>query len=82
MNQNIKSKNEIDLTSENLFLKIIKVSLPLMLSGMLQLFYNAADLIICGIFGSPHSVGAISATTSLINLIVQFFLDLVLALQF
>ena len=48
----IKKKKEIDLTTGNLFIKIIKVALPLMLSGVLQLFYNAADLIVCGKFGS------------------------------
>ena len=69
-------KNEVDLTTGNLFKKILFVSLPLMLSGVLQLLYNAADLIICGKFGSEHSVAAISATSSLINLIVQLFLGL------
>ena len=67
-------KHEVDMTSGNLFYKIFIVSLPLMLSGVLQLFYNAADLIVCGKFGSEHSVAAISATNSLINLIVQIFL--------
>ena len=65
-------KKENDLTTGNLFWKIIKVSLPLMLSGILQLFYNAADLIVCGQFGSDKSVAAISSTNSLINLIIMF----------
>lgn len=69
-------KNEVSLTTGNLFKKIFLVSLPFMLSGVLQLLYNAADLIVCGKFGSEHSVAAISATNSLINLIVQLFLGL------
>ena len=69
----IKKKKEIDLTTGNLFIKIIKVALPLMLSGVLQLFYNAADLIVCGKYGSDNSVAAISSTNSLINLIIGLF---------
>jgi len=69
-------KKDNDLTSGNLFLKIVKVSLPLMLSGILQLFYNAADLIVCGQFGSDKSVAAISSTNSLINLIIGLFTGL------
>lgn len=67
---------EVDLTGSHLFKKIWLVALPFMISGILQLFYNAADLIVCGRFGSEHSVAAISATNSLINLIIQLFLGL------
>ncbi|MDE7439344.1 MAG: MATE family efflux transporter [Clostridia bacterium] len=70
------SKNEMDMTSGNLFKKIFLFSLPIILSGLLQLLYNAADLIVCGKFGSEHSVGAISATNSLTNLIIQLFMGL------
>ena len=69
-------KNEMDMTSGNLFKKIFLFSLPIILSGLLQLLYNAADLIVCGKFGSGHSVGAISATNALINLIIQLFMGL------
>ena len=69
-------KNEMDMTSGNLFKKIFLFSLPIILSGLLQLLYNAADLVVCGKFGSEHSVGAISATNSLINLIIQLFMGL------
>ena len=70
------SKHEMDMTTGNLFKKILVFSLPLLLSGILQLLYNAADLVVCGKFGSKHSVGAISSTTALINLIVNLFLGL------
>lgn len=50
--------------------------LPLMLTGILQLLYTASDLIVCGLFGSEHSSGAISSTNSLINLIVNLFIGL------
>ena len=70
------NKHEMDMTTGNLFKKILVFSLPIMLSGLLQLLYNATDLIICGQFGSEHSVGAISSTNALINLIVNLFLGL------
>ncbi len=69
-------KSEIDMTSGNLFKKLLLFSIPLALSSMLQLLYTAADLIVCGQFGSEHSVAAISGTNSLINLIVNLFLGL------
>lgn len=69
-------KNEMDMTGGNLLKKLVIYSAPLILSGILQLFYNAADLIVCGLFGSEHSTAAISCTNSLINLIVNLFLGL------
>lgn len=73
----MKNKNEVDMTSGNLFAKLFIVSLPLIFSGILQLLYNAADLIVCGLFGSgEHAVGAISSTNPLINLIINMFLGL------
>lgn len=70
------NKNEMDMTSGNLFKKIFLFSLPIIFSGILQLLYNATDLVVCGKFGSEHSVGAISATSSLTNLIIQLFMGL------
>ena len=69
-------KNEIDMTSGNLFKKILIFAVPLIFSGILQLLYNAADLIVCGIFGSNNATAAISSTNSLINLIVTLFMGL------
>ena len=69
-------KNEMDMTNGNLFKKIIIFSIPLIFSGILQLLYNATDLIVCGQFGSEHSTAAISSTNSLINLYVNLFLGL------
>lgn len=68
--------NEISLTDGNMLLKLLRVSVPLILSTLLQLLYNAADLIVCGQFGSPHSVAAISATSPLINLYVNLIVGL------
>lgn len=64
------------MTSGNLFIKIIIFSIPLILSGVLQLLYNASDLIVIGKFGSDQSLAAIGNTGALINLIVNVFMGL------
>ena len=56
--------------------KIIMFTLPLMLSGILQLLYNAADLVVVGQFAGSASMGAVGACSSLINLIVGACLGL------
>lgn len=58
-----KKKFEIDMCNGNLFVKIIIFSLPLMFMGILQLLYNAADLIVVGNFGGDDTaIGAIGST--------------------
>ena len=69
-------KNGIDMTSGNLFSKILIFAVPLALSGILQLLYNAADLIICELFSEVDSTAAISSTNSLTNLIITLFMGL------
>lgn len=71
-----KEKKEIDMTHGPLVGKILLYSLPLMLSGVLQLCFNAADVIVVGRFGSGTSLAAVGATGSLINLIVNLFMGL------
>ena len=73
----IKKSYEMDMCNGNLFVKIIKFSLPLALMGMLQLFYNAADLIIVSNFsGDGEALGAVGSTNSIINLLVNLFIGL------
>jgi Na+-driven multidrug efflux pump len=67
---------EMDMTSGNIFEKLVIYAIPLVFTGILQLLYNAADLVICGMFGSPNSTAAISSTNSLIHLIVNLFMGL------
>ncbi len=56
--------------------KILLYTLPIVLTGLLQLTFNAADLIIVGQFCGSVSVGAVGATGALTNLIVQLFIGL------
>ena len=69
-------KKNVNMIEGNLFKNIILFSLPIILSGVLQLLYNACDLIVCRMYGPEHSTAAISSCNSLINLIVNLFLGL------
>ncbi len=72
-----RASYEVDMTTGPLLGKIIRFSISLMLTNMLQLLYNAADLIVVGQFsGNPNAVGAIGATGSLTSLIVNLFIGL------
>ena len=77
--QQVRKSNryEIDMTEGKFFTKIFKFCFPLMLTGILQLLYNAADLIVVGKFGhTDGAVGAVGSTSALINLIVNLFMGL------
>ncbi len=68
---------EIDMTNGNFFKKIVIFCLPLIFTGILQLLYNAADLIVVGTFSKvPNALGAVGSTSALINLIVNLFMGL------
>ena len=67
---------EIDMCNGPLFGKILKFSIPLMLSGMLQLFFNAADIVVVGQFSGSTALAAVGSTGALINLIVNVFIGL------
>lgn len=53
---------------------IIRYSIPIILTSLLQLFFNAADLVVVGRFCGSISIGAVGATGSLTGLMVNFFL--------
>lgn len=65
-----------DMCEGPLLGKIIVYTIPIMLSGLLQLLFNAADLVVVGRFCGSVSVAAVGATGSLINLIVNLFIGL------
>ena len=67
------SKYELDMTSGNLLKKIIIYTLPIMLTGVLQLLYNAADVAVVGQFAGKEALAAVGSTGSLINLILSLF---------
>lgn len=65
---------DIDMTHGALFSKIVLFSVPLMLSGMLQLLFNAADVIVVGRFVGESSLAAVGSTGSLTNLLINLFI--------
>lgn len=69
-------KKNIDMCSGSLAPKILLFTIPVMLTNLLQLFYNTADVVILGNFGSKLSVGAVGATATIITLIVNTFMGL------
>ena len=64
-------KNTIDMTQGPLFFKILRFCVPLTLSFLLQLAFNAADMMVIGRWGSAESLAAIGATTSISNLLIN-----------
>lgn len=71
-----KRRYEIDMCNGPLFGKILLFSLPLMLSGILQLLFNAADMIVVGRWVGSDALAAVGSTGSLINLLVNVFIGL------
>ena len=59
-----------------IFKKVVLFAFPLMLSGILQLLYNAADIIVVGQFSSSDAMAAVGSTSSLINLLTNVFIGL------
>ncbi len=64
----------IDPLNGNLFKTILAFAIPVMLTGLLQLAFNAADMIIVGRFVGSAAVGQVGATGALINLLVNLFI--------
>lgn len=66
----------MDMTSGPILPKVLMFSLPLILSGVLQLLYNAADMVVVGQYAGPEALAAVGSTSSLINLLVNLFMGL------
>ena len=64
------------MCSGSILKKMLLFSLPLMLSGILQLLFNAADIIVVGKYAGDNSLAAVGATSSLINLLTYVFIGL------
>lgn len=67
---------ELDMLNGTLAKKILLFALPLMLSSMLQLLFNAADIVVVGRFCGKESLAAVGSTSSLINLLINLFVGL------
>ena len=70
------NKYEIDMCNGSIMDKLISFALPLMLSGMLQLMFNAVDIVVVGRFSGSQSLAAVGATTALIYLFTNLFIGI------
>jgi putative MATE family efflux protein len=67
-------KYELDMCSGPFFSKIVLFSIPLILTGILQLLYNTVNIIVVGRYVGSSALAAVGSTTSLINLIINLFI--------
>ena len=70
------SKYEMNMTEGALLPKVLLFSLPLIVSGVLQLLFNAADMVVVGQWAGKEYLAAVGSTGSLINLMVNVFIGL------
>ena len=71
-----KKNYEIDMCNGPLLGKILLFTLPLIASGILQLLFNAADMVVAGRYAGSIALAAVGSTSSLINLLINIFMGL------
>ena len=71
-----RSKYEIDMCNGTIMDKLISFALPLMLSGVLQLMFNAVDIIVVGRFTGSQALAAVGSTSALINIFTNLFIGI------
>ncbi len=69
-------KHEMDMTNGSIFGKMIVFTIPIVLTGLLQLLYNAADIAVVGRFAGKEALAAVGAAGPLTNLLLNFFMGL------
>lgn len=67
---------DMNMEDRSLFSQILLFALPIMAMNILQLLFNAADMVVVGRFSGKESLAAVGATGALINLIVNLFMGL------
>lgn len=72
----MKKDMTMDLCSGPIMGNLLRFSIPLMFSGILQLLFNSADIIVLGQFAGGNAMGAVGSTSSLNSLIVNLFIGL------
>lgn len=66
----------MDMCSGPIFVNLLRFCLPVILTGVLQLLYNAADIVVVGQYAGREALAAVGSTGSLINLLVNVFMGL------
>lgn len=72
----MNKRYSLDMTSGPFLKKTLIFALPLMLTGLLQLAYNSADIIVVGRFAGKEALAAVGSTGSLVNLFLNIFLGI------
>lgn len=67
---------KIDMCSGPILSKMILFAVPLMFSTLLQLLFNAADIVVVGRFAGDNSMAAVGSVTALVNLLINLFIGL------
>ena len=70
----VAEKKTVSFTEGKTFGKIIRFILPIVITNLLQTFYNAADMMVVSLSHEANSVGAIGTTGAFINLIINIFI--------
>ena len=71
-----KNKYEIDMCNGPIMSKLISFSVPLVMSNVLQLLFNAVDIVVVGKFSGSESLAAVGSTSALINLMINLFIGI------
>ena len=72
----VKGKPVLDVTQGPILVKMIKFAIPIFLAGVLQQAFTTADSVVIGRFSGSFALAGISDTSSLVNLLVNFFMGL------
>ena len=76
MKRSLKKSYQMDLSTGPILGKLLRFTLPLMLSSLLQLLFNAADIVVVGRFAGDTALAAVGSNSSLITLITNIFMGL------
>lgn len=68
-----KNQSVLDTTTGPLLRPLISFSVPIMLSNILQLLFNAADIVVVGQFINENAVASIGCTALIINMVISLF---------
>ena len=76
MNEKRSRRYEIDMSNGPILRKMLLFAVPLMCSSILQLLFNAADIVVVGKFAGDNSLAAVGSNASLISLLTNLFIGL------
>ena len=73
MQKKMKKDYKMDMCEGPILKKMLMFSIPLMCSSVLQLLFNAADIVVVGRFAGDNSLAAVGSNTAIIGLLTNLF---------